>query len=349
MRKLFVITLLILSSAGILQAQLVGIGTSTPNAALDVTSTKTGVLLPRFTSAQRDGIGSPSDGLLIYQTDITPGLYHYFGGTWNPVGIRDNLGNHTLSNNLITGNFYLSRDGSNRGLLMGINGGVSIITKYTNTNLGSPIEGETFRFDTSGNILAKGFVLDVGNTTGAANKIPATGAGTRFMWFAARGSLRFGRALGTEWDDVNQDDFTFAGGNNVTANGYGAFAFGDQVNVSSTVGVGFGSAIKVTGTAGFGVGASNVIGGFCGVGLGYTDSAMGQGSIALGYRVLANNDYSIAIGYRGRAIHNGSLVLSDASSNSAFCSRSTSSGSPMLSHQRSRGTGRGSRAIVGKS
>jgi uncharacterized coiled-coil protein SlyX len=52
---------------------------------------------------------------------------------------------------------------------------------------------------------------------------------------------------------------------------------------------------------------------------------MGQGSVALGYRMLAREDYSIAIGYRGRAIHEGSLVLSDASSLSATLSSYTTS------------------------
>jgi hypothetical protein len=121
------------------------------------------------------------------------------------------------------------------------------------------------------------------------------------------------------------DDFTFAGGNQVTASGYGAFAYGDQVNVSSTVGVGFGSAIKVTGTAGFGSGASQTVGGFCATAMGYTDSAMGQGCVALGYRMVAREDYSVAIGYRGRAIHEGALVLSDASSFSATLSSYTTS------------------------
>jgi hypothetical protein len=48
----------------------VGIGTSTPNASaqLDVTSTSKGFLPPRMTSAQRDAIASPAEGLLIFNT-----------------------------------------------------------------------------------------------------------------------------------------------------------------------------------------------------------------------------------------------------------------------------------------
>lgn len=128
-----------------------------------------------------------------------------------------------------------------------------------------------------------------------------------------------------EWDSLQIKDYSVAFGNQVTSSGYGSFAMGDQVTVTSTVGTGFGSAIKVTGTAGFSSGASNVSGGFCSTTMGYTDSAMGQGTVALGYRVAAHSDYSVAIGYRGRAIHEGALVLSDASSLSATLSSYTRS------------------------
>jgi hypothetical protein len=106
------------------------------------------------------------------------------------------------------------------------------------------------------------------------------------------------------------DDFTFAGGNQVTANNYGAFAYGDQVTASGTVAVGFGSAVTVSGTAGFSAGASNVCSGFACTAIGYTVRAGGQGAIALGYRTTANNDNSVTIGYRGSNNgHIGSIVL----------------------------------------
>src|SRR2546423_150243 len=60
-----------------------GIGTATPDASslLDVISTSKGILIPRMTKAQRDLIASPVEGLLIYQTNSTPGLY-YYEGAW---------------------------------------------------------------------------------------------------------------------------------------------------------------------------------------------------------------------------------------------------------------------------
>ncbi|HEV7587056.1 MAG TPA: tail fiber domain-containing protein [Longimicrobium sp.] len=180
---------------------------------------------------------------------------------------------------------------------------------------GSPLS-DRFRVDSSGAFVAYGFVRDVGNTTGCAAQVPATGAGTRFEWHPCRGSIRFGRVPTgqTNWDDANMDDFTFAGGNQVVASGYGAFAFGDQVTVSSTVGVGFGSGVTVSGTAGFSSGASNVCSGFACTAIGYTVRAGGQGSVALGYRTTANNDYSVALGYRAsNNTHTGTMVMGDES------------------------------------
>jgi hypothetical protein len=57
---------------------------------LDVKSTSKGLLIPRLTQDQRNAIGSPAGGLMIYQTDNTPGFYYFNGSSWNAVtGIVD--------------------------------------------------------------------------------------------------------------------------------------------------------------------------------------------------------------------------------------------------------------------
>ncbi|MBP8753874.1 MAG: hypothetical protein KBF51_12430 [Chitinophagales bacterium] len=64
-----------------------GIGTSTPvsSAILELSSTSQGMLAPRMTKAQRDAIGSPAAGLLIYQTNSQPGFYYYSGAAWTAL------------------------------------------------------------------------------------------------------------------------------------------------------------------------------------------------------------------------------------------------------------------------
>lgn len=285
------------------------------SAILDVKSTTKGLLLPRMTLAQRNAIASPAQGLIIYQTNGVTGYYFYDSG-WKSVA--DHLGNHIATQDIQLNNNSINNNGDTSvGLSISNRGAVTIRGKAISNIPADTVAKNNFVLGNDGSFLARGKYL--------TGPVPMTGAGMRMMWYPARGAFRAGNATSTEWDSLNLDDYTFAFGNQVTASGYGSFAMGDQVTVSSTVGVGFGSANRVFGTAAFSVGASNVSGGFCSNTVGYTDSAMGQGCIALGYRMLAREDYSVAIGYRGRAIHEGALVLSDASSLSATLSSYTTS------------------------
>lgn len=78
-RTLLILTLFFLSY--ITNAQI-GIGTVTPDASsvLDIASTSQGMLAPRMTTAQRNAITSPADGLIVYDTDLKA-FYHYSSGS----------------------------------------------------------------------------------------------------------------------------------------------------------------------------------------------------------------------------------------------------------------------------
>ena len=56
--------------------------------------------------------------------------------------------------------------------------------------------------------------------------IPATGAGVRMMWHAAKGAFRAGYAFSTEWDDANIGQYSTAMGYNVAATGPYSTAIG---------------------------------------------------------------------------------------------------------------------------
>lgn len=318
MKKVLLLLSLFVSVTQV-QAQSIGInddGTDPEaTAILDIKSSTKGLLIPRMTQVQRDAVASPANGLIIYQTDNVIGFYFY-DGSWKPMA--DHLGNHVATTDIQLNNHQINNNGDTSvGMRMNDRGEVRLRGKAISNLPADTVAKDNIVLGNDGSFLARGKYL--------TGPLPLTGAGMRFMWYPARGALRAGNATSTEWDSLNVDDYTVAFGNQVTASGYGSFAMGDQVTVTSTVGVGFGSANRVFGTAGFSVGASNVSGGFCSNTIGYTDSAMGQGALALGYRMLAREDYSVAIGYRGRAIHEGAMVLSDASSLSATLSSYTTS------------------------
>ena len=85
MKKLFTLLAAVLFTATT-YAQI-GINNENPDAsaALDITSTTGGLLVPRMTETQRDAISSPATGLMIYQTDGTVGFYYYNGSSWAEV------------------------------------------------------------------------------------------------------------------------------------------------------------------------------------------------------------------------------------------------------------------------
>src|SRR6185436_10162032 len=64
-----------------------GLGTTIPNpsSALEIKSITQGLLISRMTRVQRDAIASPATGLMIYQTNSTPGFYYYTGSAWTAV------------------------------------------------------------------------------------------------------------------------------------------------------------------------------------------------------------------------------------------------------------------------
>ncbi|MEO7312810.1 MAG: hypothetical protein ABIX01_20670 [Chitinophagaceae bacterium] len=90
--KLFVAASL-LPGINFCNAQAIGIGTSTPaaSAALDVTSTNKGLLLPRLTDTS--AVASPTAGLLIYNnktktplsTMVLPGKASPDSTSWTPM------------------------------------------------------------------------------------------------------------------------------------------------------------------------------------------------------------------------------------------------------------------------
>jgi trimeric autotransporter adhesin len=93
MKNLFCLLMLALSMSVTAQVAINTDGSVPDNSAmLDVKSTDKGILLPRMTLAQRNAITSPANGLMIYQTDNSPGYYYNSGTSGSPVWVISGTG-----------------------------------------------------------------------------------------------------------------------------------------------------------------------------------------------------------------------------------------------------------------
>jgi len=134
-----------------------GIGTLSPNASslLEIKSTTKGVLISRMTKAQRDAIASPATGLLIFQTNSTPGFYYYTGSAWKAVTPAAGTSNGWL----LTGN-----TGTDSSLnFIGTRDAHPLVFRVNNVKAGY-IDYSIARANTS-----FGYQALNGNTTGAYN------------------------------------------------------------------------------------------------------------------------------------------------------------------------------------
>ena len=114
MKKLFTLLAAVLITATTFAQIGINNETPDPSAALDITSTTAGFLMPRMTETQRDDINPAATGLMIYQTDGTAGFYYYNGSSWEGYYSKNevdtliaNLQTQITNNaNLVVGDLY---------------------------------------------------------------------------------------------------------------------------------------------------------------------------------------------------------------------------------------------------
>ncbi len=261
MKKLFIvllmITILIISKNSTAQTNkfpssgAAGIGTTTPNSSslLEIKSTTKGLLIPRMTQTQRNAIVSPAKGLLIYQTNGTPGFYYYTGTAWkavsssttsqwvtNGTSIYYNSGNvgiglaspgykldvkgdiniNSGSVFRINGKQTLYDDAPNQNMFVGDNADTALNGGYNNTGVG-PL---SLNKNTNGNYnTAVGANSLVANTSGSSN----TAVGEKAMYSNTTGYYNAAFGSGALYKNSTASDNTAIGlqslyNNNATDN-----------------------------------------------------------------------------------------------------------------------------------
>ncbi|MCW3089513.1 MAG: hypothetical protein JWP81_582 [Ferruginibacter sp.] len=110
-KKIFLLAAIILLLVTISYEQ-VGIGTATPHPSskLDITSTKSGLLIPRMTTAQRIIIPSPATGLQVFDTD-TKSFWFWDGIGWMQISTGS-----TTSFWALNGSDIFNNNGGNVGI-----------------------------------------------------------------------------------------------------------------------------------------------------------------------------------------------------------------------------------------
>ncbi|HSK14266.1 MAG TPA: hypothetical protein VK907_13690, partial [Phnomibacter sp.] len=174
----------------------VGIGISTPSQTLHINSAAVNTSL----HITNEGSGTlVSDGFLIgmqYQADEPTNRYNYLIG-------RENIPTFFLTNNV-------------RRMTIGANGNIGIGTDQPTALLHVSGTGTG-----GGNILFAGSFKDAN-----PGDPPASGDGTRLMWYPDKAAFRAGGVFGSQWDKDSIGYYSVAMGENARAIGGRSFAFG---------------------------------------------------------------------------------------------------------------------------
>lgn len=149
---------------------------------------------------------------------------------------------------------------------------------------------------------------------------PASGAGSRMMWYPQKAAFRAGIVDGLQWDKDSIGRFSFAAGNSTKAKGDGSFAMGEFTNASGYISTALGAQTTASGELTTAMGFSTTASGPYATATGFFANAAGEGSVSMGGGTSASGQYSFAAGNQTIASGNYSVALGRETTASASSS-----------------------------
>ena len=160
----------------------VGINNENPDAsaALDITSTTGGLLIPRMTNAQRQAISNPAAGLQVFVTDFDGGSFMFYDGTkWGTLSFTKTIPDAPIIGTATTGSAQATVS-----FTAPVSNGGTAITSYTATSSPGDFTG-TISQSGSGSIIVSGLT----NGTAYTFTVTATNAIGTSLASAASSSI----------------------------------------------------------------------------------------------------------------------------------------------------------------
>lgn len=265
--KKVIVSLSLLVSVVTVKAQI-GIGTTTPQASLDIVaslpanpSNTDGLLIPRIDTFPSTSPDANQQGMLVYLTTAVgsdlPGFYYWDNvvPAWVSMKTKSLSSIHDTD---IDTRIWTEKNTDEDRIRFDVKGGQKmIINDVGNVGIGTePNANGRLHVNVGGNSSLGFLVTGYPSSNGA---VPDLGYGTRMMFFPGKAAFRAGAASSVGWNDANVGRYSVAMGWQPEATEYGTVALGNLAR------------------------------------------ARGFKSTAIGDALYAEGDYSLALGRRNRA------------------------------------------------
>jgi hypothetical protein len=125
---------------------------------------------------------------------------------------------------------------------------------------------------------------------------PASGAGSRMMWYPQKAAFRVGAVSGMQWDKDSIGHYSFSSGYSTKANGPYSTGMGYYTNAAELASTSMGYGTIANGVGSTSMGFNTNASGHYSTSMGYGTTASGVGSTSMGLFTKAKSANSLAIG-----------------------------------------------------